>query len=165
MKPKEKEKVMEDFLNKKYNLLLSTTIIEVGIDVKNATVMLINNAERFGLSTLHQLRGRIGRNSFESTFIMISDKDTKRLEIIAKETSGFKIAEADLALRGPGSFLGEKQHGLPELKLANLLTNSNVLKAAAAEAENTFNKDKTFKNNPLLLKKVEELFFNTDLNI
>ena len=162
MKNSEKESVMNDFLAGKINILVSTTIVEVGVDVPNSTVMLIENAERFGLSTLHQLRGRIGRGNFESFFIMISDFDTERLKIMCENTDGFKIAEEDLRLRGPGDFLGERQHGLPELKLANLIDDSVVMKIAREEAEKLLTLDPLLKNNSKLKQMVLHLFKNLD---
>lgn len=134
MKASEKEQVMRAFLNREIDLLVSTTVIETGIDVPNATVMVVENAERFGLSQLHQLRGRVGRGKHQSYCILISDakgEDTlRRLEVMRSTTDGFIIAEQDLSLRGPGEFFGNRQHGLPELKIANLATDMRVLKEA-----------------------------------
>jgi len=139
MKPKEKDEQMRKFESGEIQLLISTTVIEVGIDVPNAVIMVIENAERFGLSQLHQLRGRIGRGNFKSDCILISDsksEDTKkRLDIIKNTTDGFKIADADLELRGPGDFLGERQHGLPDMKIADLFADREVLRLAGKEVE------------------------------
>lgn len=130
MKPAEKDKVMRSFAEGKTQLLVSTTVIEVGVDVPGATVMLIENAERFGLSQLHQLRGRIGRGSEESFCILVSDSDTERLSVIKNTLDGFKISEEDLKLRGPGDFFGSRQHGLPQLKIADMLTDIKLLRLA-----------------------------------
>ena len=132
MKPKEKNAIMADFAENKTKILVSTTVIEVGVNVPNATLMLIENAERFGLSQLHQLRGRVGRGKHQSYCILVSDSKNKvtkkRLQIMEESTDGFVIAETDLKLRGPGEFFGTKQHGLPEMKIANLYTDAHVLK-------------------------------------
>lgn len=139
MKPKEKDEVMRDFASGKIQLLVATVVIEVGIDVPNAAIMVIENAERFGLSQLHQLRGRIGRGQFKSTCVLVSDAQNeeakKRLRVMCETTDGFKIAEEDLKQRGPGDFLGSRQHGLPELKLANIITDTKILYAAQKQAE------------------------------
>lgn len=134
----EKERVMRDFGAGKVKILVSTTVVEVGIDNPNVSVMLIENPERFGLSQLHQLRGRIGRGNQRSYCIMISDTESevarKRIKALISNTSGFSIAEEDLQLRGPGQFFGTRQHGLPELRYANLLANVRQLEAARREA-------------------------------
>ncbi|MFA5164654.1 MAG: ATP-dependent DNA helicase RecG [Candidatus Omnitrophota bacterium] len=134
----EKERVMRDFGAGKVQILVSTTVVEVGIDNPNVSVMLIENPERFGLSQLHQLRGRIGRGNQRSYCIMISDTGSetarKRIKALVSNTSGFSIAEEDLQLRGPGQFFGTRQHGLPELRYANLLANVRQLEAARREA-------------------------------
>lgn len=142
MKAKEKQAVMEAFAAGKINVLVSTTVIEVGINVPNATIMLIENAERFGLAQLHQLRGRVGRGSEKSYCILVSDSKTKvaraRLKAMTETEDGFVISEMDLKLRGPGEFFGLRQHGLPELKVADLYRDMAVLKEAqAAVAELT----------------------------
>jgi ATP-dependent DNA helicase RecG len=130
MKASEKEEVMRDFADNKIKLLVATTVIEVGIDVKNATIMMIENAERFGLSQLHQLRGRVGRGSEKSYCILVSDSTTEnsneRLKTMCTTRDGFKIADADLKLRGPGDFFGSRQHGLPELKISSLADTKNL---------------------------------------
>lgn len=133
MKPKQKEEVMSRFVSGEVKLLVATTVIEVGVDVPNAVIMVIENAERFGLSQLHQLRGRIGRGQYKSTCILISDAKTegakKRMEIMTRTTDGFKIADEDLKMRGPGDFFGARQHGLPNMKMASL-TDSALLTEA-----------------------------------
>lgn len=130
MKASEKEAVMRDFSENKIKLLVATTVIEVGIDVPNATIMMIENAERFGLSQLHQLRGRVGRGSEKSWCILVSDSttenSTERLKTMCSTRDGFKIADADLKLRGPGDFFGSRQHGLPELSISSLADTKNL---------------------------------------
>ncbi|MEK7285944.1 MAG: ATP-dependent DNA helicase RecG [Nitrospirota bacterium] len=139
MKQSEKEQIMEAFKNGDIHLLVATTVIEVGIDVPNATVMVVEHAERFGLSQLHQIRGRVGRGGKQSYCFLIgeypqSNEAKARLAVIESTHDGFKIAEEDLALRGPGEFFGTKQAGLPELKIANLLRDSEILEVARKEA-------------------------------
>ena len=145
MKPKDKESVMRRFAAGEIQLLISTTVIEVGIDVPNAALMVIENAERFGLSQLHQLRGRIGRGEYSSACILISDVksgDTKRrLDVIKNNTDGFKIADEDLKLRGPGDFLGSRQHGLPDMKIADIFADRETLHLAGKEAEELIKRD------------------------
>ena len=142
MKSAEKRAVMERFAAGEVQLLVATTVIEVGIDVPNAVIMVIENAERFGLSQLHQLRGRIGRGSEKSTCILISDhSDTERLQIMTETNDGFRIADADLKLRGPGDFFGARQHGLPALKIANMMTDGAVIRETYAAAEALLKKD------------------------
>lgn len=145
MKSKDKENVMRRFAAGEIQLLISTTVIEVGIDVPNAALMVIENAERFGLSQLHQLRGRIGRGEYSSACILISDVksgDTKRrLDVIKNNTDGFKIADEDLKLRGPGDFLGSRQHGLPDMKIADIFADRETLHLAGKEAEELIKRD------------------------
>ena len=136
---KEKEKVMNDFLNKKIDLLISTTVIEVGVDVKNASLIVIFDAYKFGLATLHQLRGRVGRNDFQSYCILISNKDSKRLEIMKDTNDGFILAEEDLKLRGYGDLFGVKQSGDMTFKLANLTKDYNMLIKAKDDSEKILN--------------------------
>ena len=138
LKNDEKEQVMADFKNKKYDILVSTTVVEVGVDVPNATVMLIENAERFGLSQLHQLRGRVGRNSLQSYCILHtstkSQETRERLNIMTQTNDGFVIAEKDLQLRGPGEFLGTRQSGLPDLIISDIVRDAKILETARNEA-------------------------------
>ncbi len=139
MKPKEKDSVMQAFANGAIQVLVSTTVIEVGIDVPNAVIMVIENAERFGLSQLHQLRGRVGRGSAASSCIFISASQSKnaleRLQTLCKTNDGFVVAEADLKLRGPGNFLGKEQHGLPRLKIADLIQDQTLLQQTLRAAK------------------------------
>ncbi len=150
MKPAEKENIMRAFKDGKIKLLVCTTVIEVGIDVPNATIMLIENAERFGLSQLHQLRGRIGRGSYKSTCIFMSDfksgNAAERLTAIKNSNDGFKIADEDLRLRGPGDFLGSRQHGLPALKIADIYADNDILRLAGMAAAGLLESDPTLKN-------------------
>jgi len=139
MKSDEKDHVMQSFVQGQLDVLVATTVIEVGIDVPNATVMMIEHAERFGLSQLHQLRGRVGRGAHESTCILVrdfrcSEDGQRRLEVMAETSDGFRIAEADLEIRGPGEFLGTKQSGLPDFRVANLIRDGRILEAARKEA-------------------------------
>jgi ATP-dependent DNA helicase RecG len=140
MKDKEKEQVMDDFKQGKLDILVATTVIEVGIDVPNASIILIEHAERFGLSQLHQLRGRVGRGTKQGYCVLLSEGSSpdavKRLSAMTKTTDGFKIAEYDLMIRGPGEFFGTRQHGMPELKIANILVNTKELALARKEAFN-----------------------------
>lgn len=138
LKNDEKEQVMKDFKDKKYDILVSTTVVEVGVDVPNATIMLIENAERFGLSQLHQLRGRVGRNSLQSYCILHtstkSQETRERLNIMTQTNDGFVIAEKDLQLRGPGEFLGTRQSGLPDLIISDIVRDAKILEMARNEA-------------------------------
>jgi ATP-dependent DNA helicase RecG len=159
MKPALKEEIMHKFNNKEIDILISTTVIEVGVNVPNATLMIIENAERFGLAALHQLRGRVGRGQHKSYCILkcgIKSKDTiERMQIMTKTDNGFKIAEKDLELRGPGEFLGIRQHGMPELKVANIFADAEVLEQTTFAAKEILAKPNEYVE---LLGKVEEKF-------
>lgn len=145
MRSADKKKVMESFSNGETQLLVSTTVIEVGVDVPNAVIMVIENAERFGLSQLHQLRGRIGRGQYKSTCILITDakNDTaqRRMKVMETTTDGFKIADEDLKLRGPGEFFGSRQHGLPEMKIADMLEDRSTLEETQRAAKEIMARD------------------------
>ena len=164
LKTKEQQEVMLKFRNKELDLLVSTTILEVGIDIPNATCMIVAHAERFGLSQLHQLRGRIGRGSLQSFCILISDAQTEeskqRLQAMVSSNDGFRISEEDLKIRGPGEFFGNRQHGLAELKLANPLTQMQLLKAARDEAIKLLSLDPRLVERPhqLLKEKLIQRF-------
>ncbi len=129
-----KELIMKEFLQNKVQILISTTVIEVGVDVPNATMMVIFNAERFGLSTLHQLRGRVGRSELQSSCILISDNDTKRLEIMENTNDGFEISEEDFKLRGHGDLFGTKQSGDMTFKIADLKADYKILLQAREDS-------------------------------
>ena len=132
MKPKEKEEIMQRFKEGKIDILISTTVIEVGVDVPNSNIMVIENAERFGLAQLHQLRGRVGRGEYQSYCILKyqgnSELIRKRMQVMQETNDGFIISEKDLELRGSGEFFGTKQHGIPEFKVANLFEDMKLLK-------------------------------------
>lgn len=164
MKAAEKDGVMRRFKEGEIDLLVCTTVIEVGVDVPNAAIMVIENAERFGLSALHQLRGRIGRGKYASSCVFITDVkggDTgERMAAIKNTSDGFKIAEADLKLRGPGDFLGSRQHGLPDLKIADLYADNDILKLASMAAANLLEHDPKLKepDNASLRKAVIDMY-------
>ena len=167
LKNDEKDAVMKDFKDGKYDILVSTTVVEVGVDVPNATVMVIENAERFGLSQLHQLRGRVGRNSLQSYCILItssrSQETRERLSIMTETNDGFVIAEKDLQLRGPGEFLGTRQSGLPDLIISDIVRDAKILELARNEAID-FVKTHNIENYPLL-QNVTALEMFTGLDI
>jgi len=164
MKNADKEAVMARFVRGDIQVLVATTVIEVGVDVPNAVIMLIENAERFGLSQLHQLRGRVGRGPYRSTCILLSDstsENTKeRLDVLCQTNDGFVISKKDLALRGPGDFFGRRQHGLPELRIADMLMDCSVLEQAGEAAEKLLQADPALSasENRLLSEEVERLF-------
>ena len=145
MKPKEKEKVMGEFATGHIHVLVATTVVEVGVDVPNANIMVVENAERFGLSQLHQLRGRVGRGSHEAACVLVSDAkgefSKQRMGVLKATNDGFQIADEDLKLRGPGDFFGDRQHGLPQLKLADLLTDTRELHLSAKAASGVLDVD------------------------
>lgn len=164
MKAKEKDAVMAAFAAGETDVLVSTTVIEVGVDVPNAALMIIENAERFGLSQLHQLRGRVGRGKHQSYCVLLSDNknpDTReRMKVMTKTTDGFKISEEDLKARGPGDFFGKRQHGLPQLQVADLAGDMRVLKEAQEAAEELLQSDPTLEKaeNRRVLDHVKRLF-------
>jgi ATP-dependent DNA helicase RecG len=160
MKPEEKEEVMRRFVKGEIQILVSTTVIEVGVDVPNASVMVVEHAERFGLSQLHQLRGRVGRGAEQSYCVLLaSDKQTdvarERLGIMEETNDGFKIAEKDLEIRGPGELMGTRQAGLPEFRIANLVRDLDILQAARREADIYFNQAKSSPEAAKLIKRLQ----------
>ena len=164
LKPKEKAEVMEDFKAGRLDALVSTTVIEVGVDVPNATVMVIENAERYGLSALHQLRGRVGRGAAESWCFLVSDNASesvqKRLRFLCSTSDGFAVAQYDLETRGPGDFFGSRQHGLPTLQVADLMNDTRTLHAAQSEAAALLAADPLLERpeHALLARQVEQMF-------
>ncbi|MBQ7896463.1 MAG: ATP-dependent DNA helicase RecG [Oscillospiraceae bacterium] len=164
MKAKDKDAVMAAFISGQTNVLVSTTVIEVGVDVPNAALMIIENADRFGLSQLHQLRGRVGRGSHKSYCVLVSDVDNDevraRLSIMCKTNDGFKISEEDLRLRGPGDFFGSRQHGLPEMHIADLGADVNMMQQAQQEANLLLANDPQLNNpeNLLLKQRINYIF-------
>lgn len=167
LKNDEKDQVMADFKAKKYDILVSTTVVEVGVDVPNATVMLIENSERFGLSQLHQLRGRVGRNDLQSYCILHtaskSQETRERLNIMTETNDGFVIAEKDLQLRGPGEFLGTRQSGLPDLIISDIVRDAKILEQARNEAINFVKSDKLSAYPHLQEVTTLELFSGLDI--
>ena len=165
LKNDEKDEVMNKFKNKEYDILVSTTVVEVGVDVPNATVIVIENAERFGLSQLHQLRGRVGRSDLQSYCVLSSSTKSQetraRLDIMTQTNDGFVIAEKDLQLRGPGEFLGTRQSGLPDMIIADIVNDAKILELARAEAID-FVKNNNIDDYPLL-KEAKGLNFDGDL--
>ena len=161
---------MRRFYAGEIDLLVSTVVIEVGVDVPNATVMVIENAERFGLSQLHQLRGRIGRGTEESTCVLLSDAQNdeakERFDIMCKTTDGFEIAKKDLELRGPGDFFGSRQHGLPDMRVANLMTDTRILYEAQKTAKEIIDGDAVLseEEKSALDKEVNKLFVRVSMN-
>jgi len=164
MKPKEKDAAMNAFSSGEADILVATTVVEVGVDVQNAALIIIENADRFGLSQLHQLRGRVGRGEHESHCILFnsgkSEISRERLEIMKSTNDGFKIAEKDLSMRGPGDFFGSRQHGLPELHIANFATDMLVLNQAQKAASDVLKKDPELKSpqNKDLAEQIKRMF-------
>lgn len=174
MTPKKKDEVMMKFKKGETQLLISTVVIEVGVDVPNAVIMVVENAERFGLSQLHQLRGRVGRGKGKSTCILVtdakSDEAVARMKIMCETTDGFKIADEDLKLRGPGDFFGTRQHGLPKLRIADILTDTRILMETQELAKEIMTKDSKFQTDEhrligkQVMKKVYSLQISNTAN-
>jgi ATP-dependent DNA helicase RecG len=163
MKPVEREQIMASFKAGETDLLVSTTVIEVGVDVPNATLMIIIHAERFGLSQLHQLRGRIGRGTHDSCCVLLAyspygDEARRRLDIMVKSSDGFRIAEEDLDIRGPGEFFGTRQAGIPDLKVANIVRDALLINEARQEAFELIGRDPELKGYPVLRDSVERFW-------
>ena len=171
MKSDEKDEILKSFAAGEIDILVSTTVIEVGINVPNATVMVVENAERFGLAQLHQLKGRVGRGSEKSYCILISDNKSEitrqRLKTMTSTTDGFKISETDLKLRGPGEFFGTRQHGLPSLRIANLYKDMDILKSAQKAALEVIRNDPELnkEENLPLKKELDEIFLSDNIGI
>ena len=174
MTPNKKDEVMMKFKKGETQLLISTVVIEVGVDVPNAVIMVVENAERFGLSQLHQLRGRVGRGKGKSTCILVtdakSDEAVARMKIMCETTDGFKIADEDLKLRGPGDFFGTRQHGLPKLRIADILTDTRILMETQELAKEIMTKDSKFQTDEhrligkQVMKKVYSLQISNTAN-
>ncbi|NCC68031.1 MAG: ATP-dependent DNA helicase RecG [Clostridia bacterium] len=168
MKSSEKDKTMQAFVDGKIDILVSTTVIEVGVDVPNASLMVVENAERFGLSQLHQLRGRVGRGKHKSYCVLFSDSENEisksRLKVMEQTSDGFKISEADLKLRGPGDFFGSRQHGLPEMHIADLCTDISVVNNAQEASLELLKSDPDLSDfeNERLRRRIDEIFTLND---
>lgn len=166
MKPKDKDKIMDEFARGEVDILVSTTVVEVGVDVPNATIMVIENADRFGLSQLHQLRGRVGRGSDQSYCILVSDTKSdaakERLKLMKSTSDGFKIADYDLKTRGPGDFFGKRQHGLPNLVIADMLEDMDTLNKCRECAEEMLRYDSKLDHYPLLARQISNMFRKTN---
>ena len=161
IKKEEKNNIMDKYYQGEIDVLVSTTVIEVGVDVPNASIIVIENAERFGLAQLHQLRGRVGRGENQSYCILVSDPSTddsyERLKVMTATEDGFKIAEKDLEIRGPGEFFGDKQHGIPDFKVASLVKDQKILNLARKEAQNLVDMNNWPDKYPELKKRIQEL--------
>ena len=158
---------MTNFKNKNFDILISTTVIEVGIDIPDATVMVIEHADRFGLATLHQLRGRVGRSKKQSYCVLVSDAKSKkakqRLFIMTQTNDGFKIASQDLNMRGPGDFIGTKQHGFPEFKAGNIIKDLKIIEQAKQKAASVISQDPELKSKAN--QEIKNFINNNYLNI
>ncbi len=159
LKPKEKEPVMSAFVKNEIKILVATSVVEVGIDVPNATVMMIEGADRFGLASLHQFRGRVGRGEHQSCCFLFTDspsaKTSRRLKAVSTAQNGFELAEKDLEIRGPGDFIGVRQSGLPDLAMASL-SDSELIEQTRRSAKEILIKDVNLKKYPLLAQKLVE---------
>ena len=168
MNQKDKDLVMGEFKRGSIDILISTTVIEVGVNIPNANIMVILNSERFGLAQLHQLRGRIGRGEYKSYCILVNNSNSliarERMRILQSTSDGFVISEKDLELRGPGEFFGTKQHGLPELKIANLIRDINILKVAQEDALEIIACDRLLTNPENIRLKSEIARFFSRIN-
>jgi len=171
MKSQDKERIMRDFKDRNIDILVSTIVIEVGVDIPNASTMIVEHAERFGLSQLHQLRGRIGRGSHASYCILVSeprnDEAKSRIKAMLKTQDGFKIAEEDLEIRGPGEFFGTRQHGLPELKIGNIVRDRDIMELTRVEASELIKKDRFLRGpeNRLIRENLKKKFSMKDLEL
>jgi len=171
MKSQDKERIMKDFKEQKIDILVSTIVIEVGVDIPNASTMIVEHAERFGLSQLHQLRGRVGRGSYVSFCILVADPRTDeskgRINAMLKTQDGFKIAEEDLEIRGPGEFFGTRQHGLPELKIGNIVRDRHILELAKLEAFELIKRDRFLRApaNRYIRENLKKKFSMKDLEL
>ena len=169
MRAKDREAIMQQFASGEIQLLVSTTVIEVGVDVPNAVIMMVENAERFGLSQLHQLRGRVGRGSVQSYCILISDTqnpDTKqRLQVLHQTNDGFKVAEYDLKARGPGDFLGKRQHGLPQLKIADLSSTMDTMEQVQQAAQQIHEHPLSAGEKALLQQRIQHILSTVGTNL
>lgn len=169
LKAKDKDRIMEQFKRGEIQVLVSTTVVEVGVDVPNATIMIVESAERFGLSQLHQLRGRVGRGKAQSYCILFNrgqgEIAKERMEIMEKSNDGFVISQKDMELRGPGEFFGTRQHGLPELKIANLFTDMKMLEVAQSCASQLLQTDPSLKEHQNLKEKINDLFSEEDTKL
>lgn len=164
MKAKDKDFIMNQFKNHEIDILVSTTVIEVGVNVPNSNIMVVYNSERFGLAQLHQLRGRVGRGEYQSYCILLNASNNpiarERMRILQSSSDGFVISEKDLELRGPGEFFGTKQHGLPELKIANLIRDIDILKVVQREAQAIMklDQDLSLDEHKKIKSKVKNMF-------
>ena len=157
MKKNEKNEVMASYASGKYRILISTTVIEVGVDVKNSTMIIIYNAERFGLATLHQLRGRVGRNDIQSYCYLIANADIPRLQVLESSNDGFYISEKDFELRGEGDLFGIKQSGDMKFKLGDINRDKKILLQCKNDSYDYL---ENFDNNPLYLRIIDDIKFH-----